>query len=166
MKNTLSLTYEGLSKPRTAEYSDVRLAFDVNDPESCEKLGRDVVRGLENWPMNKIVYFRWENKLGLSPKDRFIKPWFFSKILPLVLEKKRCVSCSGWQLCHCHDKCNNCSPCEVERKNHWALMNLGRLVRTALPEDRYDDDMENAIRDRIDSGDYRRSSFEEEDEDE
>jgi hypothetical protein len=161
MKSTLTLHSEG-SDPRNATFKDVELAFDVNDFDSCEKFGRTVLHGIEGLPINKIIYFRWKNDVGSSPKDRYIKPWFFSKILPIMLEKKKC-ECGGFVLCSCHDKCNNCSPCEVERKAHWAIMNVGRLVRLALPEDNYDDEIENQIRDSIDSGDYRRSSFEKED---
>jgi len=164
MKNILTLKHETQATPRKGSFSDRELAFDVNDLESAENFGAEMLRALEDWPMNKIVHFKWSNKHGASKEPRYIKAWFFGKIQRMVLDKKMCSSCGKRQLCLCHTTCNNCSPCEVERKNHVALKNLGKQIRIELPEDNYDDDVENAIRDTIDSGDYRRADIEEDDE--
>lgn len=165
MKITLVLTHPDYP-PYKKSFTEEELAFDINDTDRTMWIGRGIILSIRDWKPNKKIYMQWTSEKGKSRADRYCQPWFLVAPRKMILADKRCEECGDLVLCECHDKCVACGPpCKTQNYNRTVCNNLGKLAMSFLPKDTYDDDVENAIRDAIDSGDYRRS-FIEDDEDE
>lgn len=147
--------------------SEKLAARNVNDKDDCLWLGAYVLRKFPKaWELNIIADLQWVDvKLGESKGLFFIQSWLYGKAIKAFRADNRC-ECGTLILCECHDKCAECDKCKVGEIAEWGMGKLGALLLAKLPRDRYDDEIENEIRDAMESGDYRRSSYDEDDDDE
>ena len=162
MKVKLVLTHPDYP-PYKKSFGEKDLSFDINDDEKTMWLGRRIILGVADFKPNKKIFMQWTSEKGKSRADRFCLPWYLIKPRQLILEDRRC-ECGNLILCRCHEKCVECGvTCKDQDYNRKVCRKLGQLAMSFLPQDNYDDEWENEIRDRLDGGDFRRSFIEDDD---